>query len=389
MHRSLRRIPLWVWIGSAALLLIAAGVVRTPAALRAIAEGGDVYAFLAGMIALSELARTQGVFDWFAGAGFARCGGSPERVFWLLYGSGVVVTALLSNDGTILLVTPAAIALARRLDRPVWPFAYSVAFVANAASFVLPISNPANLLLFPRLPAPGEWIAGFGIASLVAIAATAIGLRLVFRRHFAPQTEAGDLSVSPLAPAGRLSLALVCLSCATIVTAAVLHAPVGVTALGCAVFSVGVVAALDRGAAGAVLKDGAWSIIALVAGLFVVVQAFDAAGLLHAARIFFNNASRDGHLQASVALGFAAALFSNLANNLPAAVLAHYSASGSRAALVGIDLGPNAALSGSLATILWSSTLCREGIRVSWRRFLCIGCLITVPALALALLCLR
>jgi arsenical pump membrane protein len=53
--------------------------------------------------------------------------------------------------------------------------------------------------------------------------------------------------------------------------------------------------------------------------------------------------------------------------------------------MVGIDLGPNLSITGSLATILWLTALRREGLEVGFWRFLRIGALVMPPALILAL----
>jgi len=54
--------------------------------------------------------------------------------------------------------------------------------------------------------------------------------------------------------------------------------------------------------------------------------------------------------------------------------------------LIGVDLGPNLAVTGSLATILWLNALRREGEYVTSRQFLRVGAKVMFPALGLALL---
>jgi arsenical pump membrane protein len=55
---------------------------------------------------------------------------------------------------------------------------------------------------------------------------------------------------------------------------------------------------------------------------------------------------------------------------------------------LGVDIGPNLSVTGSLATILWLAALRREGIEVSAWQFLKLGLVVMPPALALALLAL-
>jgi arsenical pump membrane protein len=53
--------------------------------------------------------------------------------------------------------------------------------------------------------------------------------------------------------------------------------------------------------------------------------------------------------------------------------------------LIGVDLGPNFSVTGSLATILWLVALRREGQEVSALKVLRVGTMVTLPALLLAL----
>src|SRR6185312_12905859 len=96
--------------------------------------------------------------------------------------------------------------------------------------------------------------------------------------------------------------------------------------------------------------------------------------------------------RASWAIGLAIAFGSNLVNNLPAGLIAssalHLAGSPdpvTRAALIGVDLGPNLSVTGSLATILWLAALRREGHRVGALAFLKLGIVVMPPALVLSL----
>jgi arsenical pump membrane protein len=91
--------------------------------------------------------------------------------------------------------------------------------------------------------------------------------------------------------------------------------------------------------------------------------------------------------------GAATALGCNLLNNLPAGLIAAETVRVAavpetvrRAVLIGIDLGPNLSITGSLATLLWLAALRKEGLNVSAGAFLKLGALVMPPALALAIL---
>ncbi|MDB5829501.1 MAG: Arsenical pump rane protein, partial [Variovorax sp.] len=102
--------PEAVWAISGALLLLVLGLLPVDKALQAVGKGSDVYLFLIGMMLLSETARREGLFDWVAAMAVNHSRRSPQRLFLLIYGVGVVVTTFMSNDATAVVLTPAVYA---------------------------------------------------------------------------------------------------------------------------------------------------------------------------------------------------------------------------------------------------------------------------------------
>ena len=68
------------------------------------------------MMALAAYAQLAGIFDWIAVRVVRIAGTSRRRLFALVYVAGIVTTALLSNDATIVALTPAVISVLRRYD---------------------------------------------------------------------------------------------------------------------------------------------------------------------------------------------------------------------------------------------------------------------------------
>jgi len=177
-----RGIPEVWWISGGAVLLIVLRLVPLKLAGQAVAKGSDVYLFLIGMMLLSELAREQGVFDWVASVSVRGAKGSCSRLFLLVYGVGTLVTIFMSNDATAVVLTPAILTAVRKAKVSPLPYLFVCALIANAASFVLPISNPANLVVFHTgMPPLGTWLADFGIPSLLSIVVTFFVMRILFR----------------------------------------------------------------------------------------------------------------------------------------------------------------------------------------------------------------
>jgi arsenical pump membrane protein len=387
-----RGIPEWVWATGGALALVGLGIVAPAAALRAVGRGTDVYLFLAGMMLLAELARREGVFDWIAGHAVAAAGGSRRALFALVYGVGVVVTAVLSNDATAVVLTPAVAAAVRRARVEPLPYLFACAFVANAASFVLPISNPANLVVFgAAMPPLGRWLALFALPSLASVALTYVALGWYARRDLRGPT--GDAEpAGQLARSGRIAFGGIALAALGLVVASSVGAPLGAVTLGLATAVALVLAAFDARAVVTAARGVSWSVLLLVAGLFVIVAAVDATGALADARTAVDALAAGPLWRAVAALGTTTALVANVTNNLPAGLFAGFTVAhlAGRDALVGataigIDLGPNLSVTGSLATVLWLVALRRERISLDAATFLRAGAVVMPPALLGAL----
>jgi arsenical pump membrane protein len=341
---------------------------------------------------LSELARREGVFDWCASVAVSHAKGSPARLFWLIYGVGVAVTVFLSNDATAVVMTPAVLAAtkAAKVEKPL-PYLFGCALVANAASFALPISNPANLVLFAsHLPPLAEWLRRFGLPSMLSIVATGAALFLVTRGDLAGKvtepSEAARLSAS-----GKLALGGIGLAVVALLAASAFRVDLGAPTLGVAALALGLVMVQDRKALWETPRNVSWSVLPLVAGLFIVVEAVNHAGALDASRRALSALSSLTPWQGDLAGAFGVTALSNLINNLPSGLIAgtaiaknHVSESLRNALLIGVDLGPNLSVTGSLATILWLIALRREGQRVGAWDFLRVGAWVTPPALLLA-----
>src|SRR5882757_8501172 len=185
-----RGIPEVYWIGGGALLLVLLRLIPLQLAGRAIAEGLDVYLFLIGMMLLSELAREHGVFEWLSSAAVRSADGSSARLFTLVYAIGTVVTIFMSNDATAVVLTPAILTAIRKAKVAPLPHLFACAMIANAASFILPISNPANLVVFRNgMPPLGHWLLSFGIPSILSILATYTVMRWIFRKELRATIE--------------------------------------------------------------------------------------------------------------------------------------------------------------------------------------------------------
>ena len=387
------RFPEAVWALAGAIALVLFGLLSPADALAGIAKGLDVYLFLIGMMLTAELARAEGLFDYLAAFAVEHARGSPQRLFLLIYGVGILVTVLLSNDATAIVLTPAVYAATRAAGAAPLPYLLICAFIANAASFVLPISNPANLVVFgARMPHLFEWLRLFALPSIASIVVTYIVLRLTQRRALNEETIETRVPKPELSHGGKLTALGIAAIGAVLVTASALDVQLGLPTFICGLVTAASVLALSRQSPWPVVKGISWGVLPLVAGLFVMVEALARLGAISALNAVLHEAVVHFPRGAAWGAGLVTALADNIANNLPVGLVAgsvaasdHLPAPIVSAMLIGVDLGPNLSVTGSLATILWLVALRRERIEVTAWRFLKLGVLVMPPALIAAL----
>jgi arsenical pump membrane protein len=378
------------WIGVGVLLLLLLRLVDLPLLRRGVSEAADVCFFLIGMMLLSELAREQGVFDWLSSVAARHAEGSRLRLFALVYLVGTIVTIFLSNDATAVVLTPAILTAVRKTKTEPLPYLFVCAFIANAASFVLPISNPANLVVFHgQMPTLMHWLISFSVPSFLSILATFLVLRWVFRNDLRAPI-AGLVEAHPLSADGKLVLAGLGAMLVVLLTASTLGKDLGLPACLAALAITAVVSLKTRGNPWVLAREISWETLALVAGLFVMVDAVEAAGALQQTKAWLLCAQSLGPYAGTMVTGFAVGIANNLVNNLPLGLLAgstlqvtHVTGAISEAVLIGVDLGPNLSITGSLATILWLIALRKERVDVSFWTFFKVG-LIVMPVALLA-----
>jgi arsenical pump membrane protein len=381
---------LWAVLAAAALLLC--GLIPPADAGKAVLKGVDVYLFLIGMMVLAELARHEGLFDWLAAFAIKHSRGSPTKLFVLVYVVGTVVTILLSNDATAVVLTPAVYVAAKRAKAKPLPYLFICAFIANAASFVLPISNPANLVVYgTRMPSLEVWLAEFGLASVASIIVTFVFLRFMHRADLIEEISR-DIEVPTLSRGGRLAAGGIGLTAVVLLIASSRDWQLGLPTFLAGSATVLVVLILNRLRLWEIAKDISWSVLPLVAGLFVLVEAVEGTGLLKPLVTYLPASAASAPNATGLVMGSLVALLCNVVNNLPLGLIAGSVATGAHlsphvtgALLIGVDLGPNLSVTGSLATILWLVALRREGQAVSGWTFLKLGAVVMPPAILAAL----
>ncbi|MGA3092833.1 MAG: arsenic transporter [Terriglobales bacterium] len=375
-----RNIPEVYWISGGVLLLLVFRLVPLPLAGRAATKALDVCFFLIGMMLLSELAREHGVFDWLSSVAVRSARGSCSRLFALVYAVGTIVTIFMSNDATAVVLTPAILTAVRKAKVEPLPYLFVCAFIANAASFLLPISNPANLVVFHnQMPPLGRWLLSYGVPSLLSVTATFITMRWVFRREICAAIG-GEVEAKPLRSEGLLVLGGLAGMVVVLLTVSSLGKDLGLPTCLAALVITAAVSIKARCNPLGLAREISWATLALVAGLFVMVDAMESIGAMQQTTKWLIWAQTLGSTTGTLITGLAVGVANNLVNNLPLGLIAgstlqaaHTRGLIADAVLIGVDLGPNLSITGSLATILWLIALRKEKLDVSFWHFLKVG----------------
>nr|WP_237694849.1 SLC13 family permease [Streptomyces sp. SID5468] len=368
----------------AAVVAVAAGAVPWRDAWAQVHSLLPVTGFLAAVLMLAQLCDDEGLFA-AAGALVARvCRGRPERLLGGVFLVAALVTAVLSLDATVVLLTPVVFATAAHAGARARPHVYACTHLANSASLLLPVSNLTNLLAFS--------VTGLSFTRFAALMALpwllAIGVEyVVFRRFFRT-----DLAAAGGAPGGAERpevpvFTLVVLGGTLAGFALTSFAgvnPAWAALAGALVLAVRALAR-RRTTVPELVRSANLPFCLFVLALGVVVEAVVRGGLDSALGQVLPHG---GSLPALLGVAAVAAVLANLINNLPAVLaLLPLTAPGGPgpvlAVLIGVNLGPNLTYVGSLATLLWRRILHEHEARPALRHFTRLGA-ITVPATLLA-----
>ncbi|ETB06978.1 arsenic transporter [Mycobacterium avium subsp. silvaticum ATCC 49884] len=362
----------------AALLLVGVGAIPVAAAEQQIADLSGVVAFLGAVLVLAKLCDDEGLFE-AAGAAIARgrvgSAGMLRRVFVI----ASAITAVLSLDAAVVLLTPVVLAAVRRQRTAVRPYAYATAHLANGASLLLPVSNLTNLLAFHTAQLSFTRFTLLMAAPWLAAVATVYA---VFRGFFAKdlrvQPDPAALGAPPRPPV--FVLVVVALTLAGFAVAqSVGIAPAWVALCGASVLAV---RSLARGhtTVTEIARSVHVSFLVFVLALGVVVQAVMRNGMDRAMSAVLPSGSG---LPALLAIAATAAVLANVVNNLPATLVllplvAPAGPVAVLAVLIGVNIGPNLTYVGSLSNLLWRRVLRQHGVDAGVGEYTRLG-VCTVP----------
>jgi arsenical pump membrane protein len=268
--------------GAAVLLLL--GLISPADAFFTLIRDWNTFLFFLGMMGLSALAEAAGLFDWLAVQAARFAGKSAARLFLNVFLLGSLISMVLSNDATALILTTIVYVLVTKLRLPVLPYLFACTFIADTASFLLPVSNPINIIILSRFPLDLlTFLRLLFLPSLVVIGINIAIFFLLYRKQLKGVFDIQRLPSAKQAVKHKAFFRYTCCVLAVIafayVIASAIQLPLSLVALSGAVLLL--IGALFwrrtslRQTAGRI----SWSIFGFIAGMFIVVRAIEDTGL--------------------------------------------------------------------------------------------------------------
>ena len=366
----------WFALGGAVLGLVT-GLIGLGAAWAAATTTIDVVLFFGGLLLLTGVLAQAGAIELAMDRMESWSGDNPRRLLVAIIAATALVTVLFSNDAAALLLAPTLISRLRQRLLPVAPYLLAVALIANAASLVLPISNPVNLLVVDRAHIPlAEYVAAVSPAALIGLILVGLLLVAMSWRHLpARARHAGPTVAHDSKLLWMLTALLVVLLLADLGLGAG-HLPLGPATMAAGLLAVAIWIIHTSGSARRLLGSIRWSLLPLVIGFSVLAAGLEHSRLLQGlAQNVVGGAAVSPLVQFKV--GAITAATAALANNLPATFLigsglaaSHHLSAVAFSMITGADIGPNLAPAGSLSTILIFAAARQQGAAAPWWRFL-------------------
>ncbi len=382
-----------------AAVMILAAVVTPLQTWEVLKANSNILLFFLGLMVISIIADQAGFFEWCAFKSLKLAKGKSHALLAVVFGLGSVLTAFFSNDATALILTPIVYVIVTRLKLNPLPFVFACAFIANAASMLLPVSNPVNLLAVERFDLTlGGYLKHLLIPSTLVIALNYGLFLLVFRKALAvPDWGNGFESNVKVDKYFLAVTAGLVITAAGYILVSVYGLPLSYPAVGGAVILLGCALFFKRFSFNKISSGISWSIFLFIFALAVMVKGLENAGITQFLADRLVELASQGQLQALFSVTLGTALGSNLINNWSMMMVSVSSLATQGAgfdkvlvygALLGADLGPNIAILGSLSSMLWLSLLKKRGLDIHPMQYIKLGLIVTPPALVIGVLSL-
>jgi Na+/H+ antiporter NhaD/arsenite permease-like protein len=392
-----------VALGGAAIML-AVGATNAEHAFFSEDAGIDwnVIFLLLGMMLIVGVLKRTGLFEYVAIWAAKKARGRPFPIMVILIVVTGVVSAALDNVTTVLLVAPVTLLVCDRLGVPPVPFLIAEVLASNIGGAGTLVGDPPNIIIASRSGLSfNDFLSVLAPFVLVVLVVLVLLCRIMFRRAFRYDAERAARVMALREGDAIRDRRLVVISLAVlgaVLVAFTLHTLLGLEPSVVALLGGLLLLALSRLDATEVAKDVEWPTLVFFAGLFVMVGALVATGVIDTLARAATGAVQGKLWPATVLLLWASAALSAIVDNIPYVATMSpivddlVKAFGGNdqaqvlwwALALGADLGGNATAVGASANVVVLGIAERAGHRISFWGFTKYGLIVTAISITMA-----
>ena len=369
-----------------AMVLILTGVMSADKALSYI--DFNTIGVLVGMMIFVAIVRRSGMFEYIAVRAAKAVHGDPWKIMVAFTLITAVLSAILDNVTTVLLVGPMSIAIARTLKIDPVPFLMGQILASNVGGTATLIGDPPNIMIGSAAHLSFmDFLDNTGFAVLFILAVLILLMKIVYEKKI----ELGTVdtgAIEKLDPSKSITnralmkkgiIVLIC-----VIVGFMFHDKLGIESSVIALTAAAVMLIIGREDVNEAIQDVEWTTILFFMSLFVVVGGLTETGIIKELASKIIDATNGHPMVTMLVLLWASALLSSILDNIPFVatlipLILAMQADGIDvtsfwwAISLGACLGGNGTMIGASANVVLSDISTKHGYPITFKSYLKVG----------------
>lgn len=369
-----------------AMVLILTGVMSADKALSYI--DFNTIGVLVGMMIFVAIVRQSGMFEYIAVRAAKAVHGDPWKIMVAFTLITAVLSAILDNVTTVLLVGPMSIAIARMLKINPVPFLMGQILASNVGGTATLIGDPPNIMIGSAAHLSFmDFLDNTGFAVLFILAVLILLMKIVYEKKI----ELGTVdtgAIEKLDPSKSITnralmkkgiIVLIC-----VIVGFMFHDKLGIESSVIALTAAAVMLIIGREDVNEAIQDVEWTTILFFMSLFVVVGGLTETGIIKELASKIIDATNGHPMVTMLVLLWASALLSSILDNIPFVatlipLILAMQADGIDvtsfwwAISLGACLGGNGTMIGASANVVLSDISTKHGYPITFKSYLKVG----------------
>ncbi|ABI69457.1 sodium:proton antiporter [Syntrophomonas wolfei] len=379
-------------------LAIALGLLSQKAAIEYI--DFNTLGLLIGMMIIVGITRRSGVFGYLAIKAARVAGGKPLRILVALAVVTAVLSAFLDNVTTVLLIVPVTFVLTDHLEVPAFPFLFAEILASNIGGTATLIGDPPNIMIGSATHLGFlDFIVNLAPIVIVIMIITLLCLVLMFRKDLRADSQKIESIMAMNAREEIRDWAILKKSLLVLgltISAFFLHGFLHLETATIALLGAAILMLICAAEPEDILLAVEWPTIFFFAGLFIIVGAMEANGVMELLARQAMELTGGSLTATAVVVLWISAVFSAFVDNIPfvATMIPLLKTIGQMSGLtmdpiwwalsLGACLGGNGTLIGASANIIVAGISERHGQHIGFIDYLKYGFPLMLLSIAIA-----